>query len=213
MGMLPDGDPHSLISEARWWLETTPKAAPPRAVNRTRHNLYFRRDRMKKALQLASLLTLGISVNAAAQHPQHPATAAPHVKSAGAGHEAAPKTPAAKPTEETKGFRGIAEKLHTTPQALEASYDAAKAANPNLTHGQFIAANVVAQNLGEKNPAVTTQALLDGLKSGKSIGQTLRGLKVSDKEADEAERAADKAAKEAEKDADKAAKPAEKQPD
>src|SRR5713226_6569082 len=157
---------------------------------------------MRKALQLASLLALGISVNAAAQHPQHPATAAPHVKSAGAG----PKTPAAKPTEETKGFRGIAEKLHTTPQALEASYDAAKAANPNLTHGQFIAANVVAQNLGEKNPAVTTQALLDGLKSGKSIGQTLRGLKVSDKEADEA-------AKEAEKDADKAAKPAEKQPD
>src|SRR5229473_1168583 len=191
MGMLPDGDPHSLISEARWWLKTTPKAAPPRAVNRTRHSLYFRRDRMRKALQLASLLTLGISVNAAAQHPQHPATAAPHVKSAGAGHEAAPKTPAAKPTEETKGFRGIAEKLHTTPQALEASYDAAKA----------------------ENPAITTQALLDGLKSGKSIGQTLRGLKVSDKEADEAERAADKAAKEAEKDADKAAKPAEKQPD
>jgi hypothetical protein len=168
---------------------------------------------MRKALQLASLLTLGMSVNAAAQHPQHPPAAAPHVKSAAAGHEATPKTPAAKPTEETKGFRGIAEKLHTTPQALEAAYDAAKAANPNLTHGQFVAANMVAQNLGEKNPAVTTQALLDGLKSGKSIGQTLHGLKVSDKEADQAERAADKAAREAEKDADRAAKPSEKQPD
>ena len=165
---------------------------------------------MRKTLHIASLLTLGMSVSAAAQHPQRPSAAAPHAKPAGAGHEAAP---AAKPTEETKSFRGVAAKLHTTPQALEAAYDAAKAANPNLTHGQFIAANVVAQNLGEKNPAVTTQALLDGLKSGKSIGQTLRGLKVSDKEADEAERAADKAAKEAEQDADKAAKPAEKQPD
>src|SRR5260370_14265929 len=211
--MLPDGAPHGLTSGPRWWRKTPPKGPPPRAVTRTRHSPYFRRDGMRKALQLASLLTLAISVNAAAQHPQHPATAAPHVKSAGAGHEAAPKTPAAKPTEETKGFRGIAEKLHTTPQALEASYDAAKAANPDLTHGQFIAANLVAKNRGEKDPAVTTQALLDGLKSGKIIGQTLRGLNGSDKAGDEAERAAEKAAKEAEKDADKAAKPAEKQPD
>lgn len=168
---------------------------------------------MRNALHIASLLALGMSVSAAAQHPQHPPAAAPHVKHAGAGHDAAAKTHAAKPGEETKGFRGAAEKLHTTPQALEAAYDAAKTANPNLTHGQFIAANMVAQNLGEKNPAVTTAAILDGLKNGKSIGQTLRGLKVSDKEADEAERAANKAAKEAEKDADKAAKPAEKQPD
>jgi hypothetical protein len=168
---------------------------------------------MRKALHIASLFTLAITVSAAAQHPQHPPAAAPHVKGAAAGHEAAPKTPAAKPTEETKGFRGIAEKLHTTPQALEAAYDAAKAANPKLTHGQFIAANVVAQNLGEKNPAITTQAILDGLKSGKSIGQTLHSLGVSDKEADEAEKAADKAAKEAEQDADKAAKTQEKQPD
>jgi hypothetical protein len=166
---------------------------------------------MRKALQLASLLTLGMSVNAAAQHPQHPA--APHVKGAGAGHQAAPRTPEAKPSEDTTGFRGIAAKLHTTPQALEAAYDAAKAANPNLTHGQFIAANVVAQNLGEKNPAITTQAILDGLKSGKSIGQTLHSLGVSDKDADRAEQAADKAAKEAEKDADKAAKEAEKDKD
>jgi hypothetical protein len=168
---------------------------------------------MRKALHIASLLTLGITVSATAQHPQHPAAPAPHVKSGAAGHEAAPKTPATKPTEETKGFRGIAEKLHTTPQALEAAYDAAKLQNGDLTHGQFIAANVVAQNLGEKNPAVNTAAILAGLKSGKSIGQTLRSLKVSDKEADEAERAADKAARDAERDADKAAKPPEKQPD
>lgn len=164
---------------------------------------------MKKALQLASLLTLAMAVSAAAQHPTHPTAGAPHMKSGGAGHEAT----AAKPNEETKGFRGIAEKLHTTPQALEAGYDAAKAANPKLTHGQFVAANVLAQNLGEKNPAITTQAILDGLKSGKSIGQTLHSLGLSDKEADEAEKAADKVVKEAEQDADKAAKAPDAKPD
>src|SRR5260370_22668146 len=111
---------------------------------------------MRKAWHIASLLTLGISVSAAAQHPQHPPAAAPHVKNAAAG----PKTPAAKPTEETRGFRGSAEKLHTTPHPLEASYDAAKHANPHLTHGQFIAANAVAQNLWEKNPAITPPAIL-----------------------------------------------------
>jgi len=164
---------------------------------------------MRKALQLASLLTLAIGVSAAAQHPTHPAAAAPRVKSGAAGQEAA----AAKPSEETRGFRGIAEKLHATPQALEAAYDAAKAANPKLTHGEFIAANMLAQNLGEKNPAITTQAILDGLKSGKSIGQTLQSLGLSDKQADEAVKAAEKTVKEAEQDADKAAKAPETKPD
>ncbi len=168
---------------------------------------------MRKALHFASLLTIGIAVSAAAQHPNHPPAAAPHVKNAAAGHEAAPKTPDAKPTEETKSFRGIAEKLHTTPQALEQAYATAKVQYPDLTRGQFIAANVVAQNLGEKNPAITSTAILNGLASHKSIGQTLHSLGVNDKEADEAERAANKAAKEAERDADKAGKTPEKQPD
>jgi hypothetical protein len=33
-----------------------------------------------------------------------------------------------------------------------------------------------AKNLSGKYPNVTTQAILDGLKSGKSIGQTLQDL-------------------------------------
>jgi hypothetical protein len=155
---------------------------------------------MTKALQLASLLALGIAASAAAQRPVHTPTPRPHAP------EARPEPRGAEAAEHPMSFRGIAEKLGTTTQALETAYAAAKAANPKLTRGQFIAANVVAHNLGAKNPAITTQAILDGLKSGKSIGQTLRSLGLSDKDADEAEKAADKEAKEAESAADKTAK-------
>ncbi len=72
---------------------------------------------------------------------------------------------------------------------------------------------MLAHNLGEKNSAITTQAILDGLKGGKSIGRTLHSLGLSDKEAREAEQAADKEAKEAEQAADKAAKTQEKKQD
>jgi hypothetical protein len=167
---------------------------------------------MTKALQLASLLALGITVSAAAQRPVHAPAPRPHVKSPMPAANR-PETRGAESAEHVKSFRGIAEKLNTTPQALQAAYDAAKAANSTLTRGQFIAANVLAHNLGQKNPAITTQAILDGLKSSKSIGQTLHSLGLSDKEADAAERAADQEAKEAEKAADKAAKTEEKKQD
>jgi hypothetical protein len=164
---------------------------------------------MSKTLHIASLLVLGIAVSAAAQHPVH--AQAPHVKPAAPAVK--PETRGSESAEQTKSFGGISKKLNMTPQQLATAYQTALAANPKLTRGQFIAANVLAQNLGEKNPAITTQAILDGLKGGKSIGQTLHSLGLSDKEADEAEKAADKEAKEAERDADQAAKAAEKKQD
>ncbi len=103
-------------------------------------------------------------------------------------------------------FRGVAKKLGTTPDALETEYLAARQTNPKLTHGQFVAANMVAHNLSAKNPNITTQAILDGLKSGKSIGQTLQSLGLSEKEAKEAEASAKREAKQAEHDADQAEK-------
>ncbi len=166
---------------------------------------------MNKALHIASLLAFGIVASAAAQHPVH--AQAPHVKPSAPAPRPTAHEPDAKPSEETKSFSGIAKKLGITPQQLEAKYDAAKAINSDLTRGQFIAATVLGQNLASKG--VTTQAILDGLNSTprKSIGQTLHSLGLSDKEADEAERAADKEAKEAEQAADKAAKAAEKKQD
>src|SRR5262249_46174983 len=62
--------------------------------------------------------------------------------------------------------------------------------NRRLTRGQFIQANVLAQDLGATNPSITTEAILDGLKSGKSIGKTLQSLGLSAKDADKAQEAA-----------------------
>ena len=154
------------------------------------------------------LMALGGSVTAAAQkpvpkvtHTTAPPKANPEVKPT---HPAAPKVP--------ESFTGIASKLGTTSAALETAFEAAHTANPKLTHGQFIAANVLAQNLSGKNPAITVQAILDGLKSGKSIGKTLQGLGLSAKDADAAEDAAQKEIKAAEKAAKEAAKPAPPEP-
>ncbi|HEX9393092.1 MAG TPA: hypothetical protein VF923_00485 [Gemmatimonadales bacterium] len=134
-------------------------------------------------------LTIGAAAVAVAQatHGAKPPT------QHGQMSHASPSTPTATKTT----FKGIAAKLGTTPDALESAYTAAKQANPKLTRGQFVAANVVAKNLGDKNPAITTQALLDGLQSGKSLGQTLQGLGVSASDADKAQDAANKEIREA----------------
>jgi hypothetical protein len=134
-------------------------------------------------------------------HTTAPPKAKPEVKPT---HPAAPRIP--------ESFTGIASKLNTTPTALETAFEAAHTANPKLTHGEFIAANVIAKDLGAKNSAITVQAILDGLKSGKSIGKTLQGFGLSAKDADAAEDAAQKEIKTAEKAAREAAKPTPPEP-
>jgi hypothetical protein len=107
-----------------------------------------------------------------------------------------------------KAFRGVAVKLNTTPAALQMAFENARAANPKLNRGNFIAANVLADNLGARHPNITTQAILSGLQSGKSVGQTLQSLGLSKAEAKHERRAADRDKKEADKrikDADKRA--------
>ncbi len=69
------------------------------------------------------------------------------------------------------------------PDALETAFETARQANPKLTRGQFVAASM-------KNSEITTQAILSGLQSGKGIGQTLQGLGLSAKDAEDAERQA-----------------------
>src|SRR5439155_22858411 len=129
-------------------------------------------------------LSIGAAASAMAQRAAKPSTQ--HAQMTHASR--APSTPTATKTT----FKGIATKLGTTPEALESAYTAAKQANPKLTRGQFVAANVLAKNLGDKNSAITTQALLDGLQSGKSIGQTLQGLGMGASDADKAQDAANK---------------------
>ena len=112
-----------------------------------------------------------------------------------------------------KAFRGTAAKLNTTPQALEAAFANARLANPKLSRGNFIAANVLAYNLGARHPNITTAAILSGLQSGNSVGQTLQTLGLSASEAKQARRDADRQAKDADKrvkDADKVARRSER---
>ncbi len=156
--------------------------------------------RLTTSVTLALGLALATATAVAAQKPTHghASTHAPNVNK--------PSNPDQGRAKDVDSFRGIAKKLGTTPDALETDYLAARQANPKLTHGQFVAANMVAHNLSAKNPNITTQAILDGLKSGKSIGQTLQSLGLSDKEAKEAEASAKREAKQAEHDADQAEK-------
>ena len=79
---------------------------------------------------------------------------------------------------ELNRYRGISKKLGTTPEALRNQYIAAATLNPDLKFGQFVSANVVADNLHSRFPNVTTSSILTRLADGDSLGQALKGLRV-----------------------------------
>ncbi len=97
---------------------------------------------------------------------------------------------------ELRDHPGMANGMNMSANQLRDGYKAALATNPNLKFGQYVAANRIAKNLGGRNPNITTAAILQGLASGKSIGQTLQGLGLSSREAKEAENTADRQIKE-----------------
>ena len=78
---------------------------------------------------------------------------------------------------------GITNVVHTNANNLRSQYQAALINNPNLKFGQFVAATRLAQNLGGRHPNITRNAILAGLASGRSIGQTLQDLGLSSHEA------------------------------
>jgi hypothetical protein len=92
---------------------------------------------------------------------------------------------------------GLAANLHTTANDLRSGYQAALATNPNLKFGQYVAATRLAANLGATNSNITTNAILAGLASGESIGQTLQGLGLSKQQAKDAQQRADREIKDA----------------
>lgn len=98
---------------------------------------------------------------------------------------------------ELNRYRGLSRKLGTTPEQMRAAYQSALLANPDLRYGQFVAANVVADNLNGRYPAITSSAILAGLADGDSLGETLRDLGMSKDEAKAAEKAAERRIKEA----------------
>jgi hypothetical protein len=166
---------------------------------------------MTKTGPLAALLVVAAAASAAAQRPVHAPAPTPHVRSASPASRPAGETRGAESAEHLNSFRGVAMKLGTTPEALQTAYEQARTANPKLTRGQFIAATVLGHNLSDKG--ITTDEILAGLASGKSIGQTLRSLGLSDQEAKRAEEAADREVREADRAADRAAKARDKKQD
>ena len=91
---------------------------------------------------------------------------------------------------ELNRYRGISKKLGTTPEELRARYIDAATRNPNLKFGEFVSANVVADNLRGRYPGVSTSAILTGMQNGDSLGQTLKNLKVPLETAKQAEKEA-----------------------
>jgi hypothetical protein len=90
--------------------------------------------------------------------------------------------------QELQNHPGLAEHLGINPNDLRTQYQAALANNPNLKFGQFVAANVLARNLGATNSNITTGAILNGLADGNSIGRTLQDLGLSSGAAKEAQK-------------------------
>ena len=94
---------------------------------------------------------------------------------------------------------GVPRALHMSANNLRSGYQAALATNPDLKFGQYVAATRLAQNLGSRFPNITRNAILAGLASGRSLGQTLHDLGLSDHEASDAKKRAEKEIKEARK--------------
>lgn len=90
----------------------------------------------------------------------------------------------------------IADDLNMNANDLRSQYQTALADNPNLKFGQFVAANRLSRNLGERYPNVTTSAILEGLASGNSIGQTLQSLGLNKSESKAAEKKVERGIKE-----------------
>lgn len=94
---------------------------------------------------------------------------------------------------------GLPRALHTNANDLRSGYQAALAVNPDLTFGNYVSATRLGQNLNSRFPNVTRDTILNGLNSGRSLGQTLQDLGLNEREAKDARRRADDEIKRAKK--------------
>lgn len=94
---------------------------------------------------------------------------------------------------------GVPRALHTNANDLRAGYQAALVNNPDLSFGNYVSATRLSQNLGRKNPNITRTAILNGLESGRSLGQTLQDLGLSERDSKEARKQVERELKEARK--------------
>ena len=86
---------------------------------------------------------------------------------------------------------GVPRALRTNANDLRSGYQAALAVNPDLSFGNYVSATRLGQNLNRRFPNVTRDAILGGLASGRSLGQTLQDLGLHSDEAKAARKQAD----------------------
>jgi hypothetical protein len=101
--------------------------------------------------------------------------------------------------DDLRNHPGVPRALHMNANDLRAGYQAALVTNPDLTFGNYVSATRLSQNLGSRNPNITRAAILNGLSSGRSLGQTLQDLGLNDHESKEARRRVEREIKEARK--------------
>ena len=94
---------------------------------------------------------------------------------------------------------GIPRTLKTNANDLRAGYEAALETNPDLKFGNYVSATRLSQNLGSRHPNITRTAILNGLASGRSLGQTLQDLGLNDRESNNARKQVERELKEARK--------------
>lgn len=82
--------------------------------------------------------------------------------------------------------------LGTNANSLRSGYQAALLTNPDLKFGHYVSATRLAQNLGSRHPGITRNAILNGLASGRSLGQTLQDLGLRERESSEARKRVDR---------------------
>lgn len=100
---------------------------------------------------------------------------------------------------ELRDHPNMARALHLNANDLRAGYQNALLINPDLKFGHYVSATRVSQNLGSRHPNITRDRILVGLASGRSLGQTLQDLGLSDREANDVRRRAEREIKEAKK--------------
>jgi hypothetical protein len=86
---------------------------------------------------------------------------------------------------------GVPRALHTNANDLRTGYQTALATNPDLTFGNYVSATRLGQNLNRRFPNITRDAILRGLASGQSLGQTLQDLGLSSEESKAARKQAE----------------------
>jgi len=86
---------------------------------------------------------------------------------------------------------GLPNALHTNANNLRDGYQAALATNPDLSFGNYVSATRLGQNLNRRFPGITRDAILNGLASGRSLGQTLQDLGLNSDESKAARKQAE----------------------